>query len=253
MLRIFIGYDPRQPVAYNVLAHSVASRASKPVSIVRLQLSQLTPFTRRGLTEFTYSRYLVPYLSEYEGWSVFLDADMLCLGDIHELVAYAERDTADIVGEWAAQNDTNPSGPSLYVVKNARRFEWPSMMVFRNALCRTLTPEWVQDPKNDPYRLEWVASTYPHQRTPKWTDGIGELPAEWNQLVHYDPPNPNAKLIHFTQGIPCWPETAEGEFSEQWVADFRNMKSTVPFKDLMGKSVHAKPVAERLARQAVPA
>jgi lipopolysaccharide biosynthesis glycosyltransferase len=68
-----------------VLAHSIYKRASKPVSITPLVLSQL-PIKRVGLTEFTYSRYLVPYLCGYEGLAIFMDADMLCLGDVHELV-----------------------------------------------------------------------------------------------------------------------------------------------------------------------
>ena len=53
--------------------------------VVRLQLNQL-PITRRGLTEFTYSRFLVPYLSGYDGYSLFLDADMLVLADVYQIL-----------------------------------------------------------------------------------------------------------------------------------------------------------------------
>ena len=69
-LRIFVGFDPRQPVAFQTLVHSIWSRASLPVSITRLQLNQL-PLKRRGLTEFTYSRYMVLYLCGYEGEALF--------------------------------------------------------------------------------------------------------------------------------------------------------------------------------------
>lgn len=228
-LRVFIGYDPRQPVAYNVLAHSVWSRASKPVSIVRLQLSCL-PIKRRGLTEFTYSRFLVPYLSEYEGHSVFLDSDMLCLGDIHELYALA------CVNELKQSTVESAEKPlSVHVVKNARRFEWPSMMVFKNDACRVLTPAFIDSDSSNLYDLAWAAN-------------VGELHRDWNQIVGYDAPNPNAKLIHYTQGIPCWPETKDCEFSDQWRAELRKSIASVSFSELMGNSVHAKPVAERLAK-----
>src|SRR5687767_9920007 len=91
-LRIFIGYDSREPIAYHVLAHSILTRASGPVSIAPLVLSQLRAarlYTRnRGSTEsteFSMTRFLVPYLSGYEGVSVFMDCDMLCLTDITRL------------------------------------------------------------------------------------------------------------------------------------------------------------------------
>ena len=76
MLNVFIGYDPRQPVAYNVLQHSIVRHASEPVAITPLILKQL-PIERRGLTEFTFSRFLVPYLCGFKGMAVFLDADMV--------------------------------------------------------------------------------------------------------------------------------------------------------------------------------
>src|SRR5207249_2924434 len=94
--KIFIGYDVRQPVAFQVAAHSVWERASKPVEIVRLALKQL-PITRTGLTEFTYSRFLVPYLSDYTGISIFLDSDVLCLADIWELEQLAWGQAAQVL------------------------------------------------------------------------------------------------------------------------------------------------------------
>ena len=66
MLNVFIGYDQRQPVAFQVAAHSIWKHASYPVAITRLQLNQL-PIKKTGLTEFTYSRFLVPYLCQFQG------------------------------------------------------------------------------------------------------------------------------------------------------------------------------------------
>lgn len=206
-MKIFIGYDPRQPVALQVLMHSIYTRASKPVEITPLVLSQL-PIQRTGLTQFTYTRYLVPYLCKYRGQALFLDADMLVLDDIYKL--------EDICA---------PQMAPVCVVKNQRRFEWPSLMYFNNARCADLTPRYIEE--ESPQSLQWATS-------------IGEISAEWNHLVGYDEPNPEAKLIHFTQGIPCFEETKNSEFAEQWMNEMRQTITTVSWEEIMGKSVHAK-------------
>ena len=214
-IQVYIGYDDRQPIASQVLTHSIWRTASKPISVTRLVLSQL-PITRRGLTEFTFSRFLVPYLSDFEGYSVFLDADMLCRADMAELLIYPL---------------AFPTVP-VFVVMHEKLFERPSVMVFNNALCKALTPEYVDNKDNNLYSL-------------KWADSVGALPKEWNHLVGYDASNPNAKIVHFTQGIPCWPETEDCEFSEEWSAAYDNSRSSVSFEDLMGRSVHV-PFVKRM-------
>ena len=205
-MKIFIGYDPRQPMAFQVLAHSIWKRATKPVSITRLQLNQL-PLKREGLTQFTYSRYLVPYLCGYEGAALFMDADMLALADLTTMPA--------------------PQG-SVSVVKNAHRFEWPSLMYFDCARCKRLAPEYIESGK--PQSFDWAA------------DGVGELPPEWNHLVGYDAPRNDAKVVHYTMGIPFWPETRQFEYAAEWMEDARDSMSTVSWHELMGGSVHAKKV-----------
>lgn len=204
-MRVFIGADPRQQVAVQVLAHSISWRASKPVSITPLVLHQL-PIKRRGLTEFTFSRYLVPYLCDYRGIALFVDADMLVAGDVAELF--------DLKDDTAVQ-----------VVKNKQRFEWPSLMLFDNAQCRQLTPEYIDSPQSSPQSLKWAPS-------------VGDLPPEWNHCVGYDTLNPEAKLIHYTKGIPCWPETKGCEHSDAWFKELQLCNSTVSHQELMGQSIH---------------
>ena len=208
-LRIFIGMDRRQPIAYNVLQQSIHRHASKAVQVQPLLLPQLEKHfgrkLRTGLTDFSYTRYLVPALCDYEGWALFMDADMLVRADINELLDYTGDDLA------------------LKVVKNEQRFEWPSLMLFNNAKCKQLTPDYIDSA--NPYKLNWA-------------DTIGDLPPEWNHCVGYDKKNPNAKLVHFTMGIPCWPETKGCEFSDEWHQELRLMNSSVSFQELMGKSRH---------------
>ena len=92
MIRIFVGFDPRETVAWHVLSHSILARASEPVSIVPLALGGPGGLMRRERsplqsTDFAFSRFLVPHLSGYEGWSVFMDCDMLVRRDVAELWA----------------------------------------------------------------------------------------------------------------------------------------------------------------------
>ncbi len=207
-LNVFIGYDSRQPIAFQVAAHSIWQATTCPVSITRLELPKL-PVTRRGLTAFTFSRFLAPYLCAYKGVSLFLDSDVLVRGDLAELLAYPLME---------------PKTP-VFCVQGPRKFEWASVMVFNNPLCQMLTPLLINKPQLNPLKFEWAHT-------------IGALPAEWNHLVGYDVPNPKAKIVHFTMGIPVWPETQASEYAEEWHEMMKSSMSTCSFQALMGQSVH---------------
>lgn len=209
MLRIFIGRDERQPVAVNVLSDSIARHASVPVAITPLSLKAL-PITRHGLTAFTFSRFLVPYLCEFKGTALFLDADMVVTADIADLFAQAN------------------GVDSVQVNRNQPRFEWPSAMLFNCEHCTALTPEYVQDPKNQLFDFAWAKS-------------IGEFSPEWNHCVSYGEPWLEAKLYHFTAGLPVWRET-RGQNPEDVVFHdaMKRMMHTCSYQELMGLSVHAQ-------------
>ena len=209
--KVFIGFDPRQPLAYNVCRSSI-ERRTPDVEIKPLILKNL-PMTRKGLTDFTYSRYLVPWLCGYKGYGLFLDSDMIVLSNLNELVPYME---------------------DIAVVKHPKlKFEWTSMILFNNEKCKILTPLYVES--KQPQTLEWASQ-------------IGELSSEWNHCVGYDKPRTNAKIVHFTQGIPYWLETKNCEYSKEWFEEYNYMTHTVSWIELMGNSVHARPVWERLSK-----
>lgn len=218
MNRLFIGFDHRQPVSYTILQHSIFTRTDTPVSITPLCINQL-PIKREGLTPFTWSRFLVPHLCDFKGWGLFLDIDMLVLGDINELFQLADDRFA------------------VMVSKNKHKFEWASAILFNCAHPDNtkLTPEFV----------EQAAGL--HQIN--WTDSIGAFPGEWNHLVGYDDPRENPKLVHYTQGIPIFPETMDGGYRSEYATEVESAMFSRPWLELMGNSVHAKPVVERLVRQ----
>jgi hypothetical protein len=216
VIRVFAGYDSRQPLAFNCLQHSIHRHTKRRVVVEPLMLERL-PMMRRGLTEFTYSRFLVPWLCDYEGYAIFMDSDVVVTGDVGELLGVTQ------------------AGPDVYVMKDQPRFEWPSVMVFENYGCKVLTPEFVDDNENPLLDLHWGT--------------VGTLPPEWNHCVGYAKPTRDAKLYHYTQGIPCWPETRGLPEDDVWFEEFKQLTYTCPWMDLMRNSVHAKPVLERMMRK----
>lgn len=212
-LQIFIGYDSREPIAYHVLAHSIISRASAPVSITPLVQGSLR---KDGLywrernylesTEFSFSRFLVPYLSnEYEGISIFMDCDMLCLGDIYE-IAFVNSGVACCKHEYVPRESTKFLGAKqvAYPRKN-----WSSFMVFDNKFCKTLTVDYVNRASGlDLHRFVWISDAK-----------VKSIPLEWNWLVGEYEPNPNAKILHYTNGGPWFDEYKNCDHADLWFAE----------------------------------
>ncbi len=214
MIRVFIGFDPRETVAYNVLAHSIQARASEPVAIAPLALSQLKSVHTRERhalqsTDFSFTRFLTPYLSGYAGWSLFMDCDMLMRDDVAKL--WNLRD-----GRCAVQvvkHDHKPreaikflgAAQTVYAKKN-----WTSVMLFNNAKCRALTPHYVNTASGlELHQFKWLASEAL----------IGEVPHRWNHLVGYDAPSADVSLAHYTIGGPYFPEYANCSFADEWRAE----------------------------------
>ena len=228
-LRIYIGYDPRQAVSYTVLQHSILRHTSVPVAIIPLIIETLpVPPEMCGLTPFTFTRYLTPWLAGFKGRALFMDSDVIVRGDIKELFDAATGDHA------------------IWCVHHRRRFEWPSVILWDashkgNAI---LTPEYVVAHHKQLPELRWWVDADVKMPS-EWTE-IGKLPAEWNHLVLYDKPRIGAKLIHFTAGIPAWPETEGCEHTETWREEAKVAMAAVSWTDLMGKSVHVGVVRDHL-------
>ena len=216
MIRIFIGYDPREAVAFNVLAHSIQARAGAPVTIAPLMLSQLGTLMwreRHNLqsTDFSFSRFLVPHLCDYQGWSLFMDCDMLVRDDIAKL--WALRDDAFAV--QCVKHDHVPAEDKKFLGQTQTRYEkknWSSVMLFNNARCRALTPDYVNTASGlDLHRFNWLGDD----------NLIGELPHRWNHLVDYDPPAPVDEIsnFHFTTGGPYFPDYVKCGYADLWFAE----------------------------------
>ena len=214
MIDVFIGFDPRETVAFHVLSHSIHARASQPVGITPLMLTELQGIMTRERhplqsTDFSFSRFLTPYLSDYSGWSVFMDCDMLMLDDIARL--YALRDERYAV--MVVKHDHVPKESRKFLDQPQTPYQkknWSSVILFNNARCRALTPEYVNAASGlDLHQFKWLASD----------DLIGALPQRWNHLVGYNPPRKEVSLAHYTLGGPYFEDYKNCEYAEEWRAE----------------------------------
>lgn len=235
-LRIFIGWDSREPVAAAVLAHSILARASAPVWIMPLtRRSVQHAYTRDRMptesTEFSFTRFLVPYLSRYEGWSVFMDCDMLCQADIWELMLHVieQKDKSVLVCQhhYVPKSATKMDGQiqTVYPRKN-----WSSLMVFNNAKCKALTRDYVNTATGgELHQFAWVPDAE-----------IGRLPLTWNHLVGEYAPNPAAEMLHYTLGGPWMAGHEHCDHADLWQRERA---------DMMGLPAEQPSLMERLRRK----
>jgi lipopolysaccharide biosynthesis glycosyltransferase len=179
------------------------------------QLKQTFTRGRHALqsTDFSFSRFLTPYLSQYCGWSIFMDCDMLMLDDVAKLSALRDERYAVMV----VKHDHVPKEATKFLDQPQSAYQkknWSSVMLFNNAQCRALTPDYVNTASGlELHQFKWLAN-----------DGlIGPLPARWNHLVGYDEPDPHAALVHFTLGGPYFDEFRDCEYAQAWRDEMQAM------------------------------
>jgi lipopolysaccharide biosynthesis glycosyltransferase len=207
---IFIGYDPREAVAYHTCANSIIRQASQPVAIVPLALNLFNDYTEThtdGSNQFIYSRFLVPHLMGYTGHAIFMDGDMIVRGDIVELWNLREFDK-DV--QVVKHNYKTKMTEKYLGAKNEDypRKNWSSVILWNcnSHPNRKLTPEFVQKSTGaELHRFTWIEDAR-----------IGELPREWNWLPDEYGANSNAKLLHYTLGTPCFHEFATTPQGDEW-------------------------------------
>jgi hypothetical protein len=212
-LRIFIGFDPRETVAFHVLAHSIVSQASRPVAITPIKLDHLLPEFSRPRdplqsTDFSFSRFLTPWLSGFQGWSLFMDCDMLVRTDIATLFERCDDDCAVM----CVQHVHVPRETTKFLGSTQTKYEkknWSSVMLFNNARCTVLTPEYVSRASGlELHQFKWLGDD----------TKIGALSKRWNHLVDVDPYDADAANVHFTIGGPYFAEYEGCDYAAEWFA-----------------------------------
>jgi hypothetical protein len=170
-------------------------------------------------TDFAITRFLVPFLCDYQGFAVFMDCDMLVHGDVAQLANYMTLMDHYNTAVRVVKHDYQPSTDKKFLGQLQTKYEkknWSSVMIFNNTLCRKLTPEYVTKEHGlDLHQFRWVED---HQ--------IGEMPKEWNWLVgEYGKPEKPVNNYHFTLGTPCFPDYQESEYSDLWWDEYKHLSS----------------------------
>ncbi len=214
---IFIGYDSRIAVASDVLTYTIKKHASRPVDINLLKIQDLyaqglfrRPLDPLQSTEFTYSRFLVPFLRGYNGKALFIDNDMVCFSDIWEILDLPMDDYAiklvKHVHEPKVTVKMDGKVQSAYPRKN-----WSSMMLMD---CSKLGC-WTLD------AVETKPAPWLHRFEPIPDEAIGELPAGWNVLD--EDYTPGTKLWHMTTGAPYFDKYADMLHAGVWYKAYYDM------------------------------
>jgi len=207
---VFVGYDPREAIAYHVCANSIIRNASAPVAIIPVALNLFTDYKEThgdNSNHFVYTRFLVPYLMDFKGRAIFIDGDMVVRGDIIEL--YESLKTAHDVA--VVKHDYKTRMPVKYMGapnEDYPRKNWSSVIVWdcQSYPNRRLTPDFVQkQPGSFLHRFSWIDD-----------DRIQALPPEWNWLPDELGENTEAKLLHYTLGTPCFHEFADTTQAAEW-------------------------------------
>lgn len=222
VIKVFIGYDPVESVAWHTMAHSIFERSSKPVAIIPVNLKNLSSIYKRERdprqsNEFSFSRFLVPYLSAYSGYSLFFDCDMMLRADIAGIFDVITKLPDKAL--YVVKHDYEPRDDVKYlntVQYKYPRKNWSSVVLWNCAhpANRKVTPEFVNTASAmDLHRFTWLQDSE-----------IGELDVRWNWLVgEYDQPPDDVKNVHWTVGGPYFHEYRTSDFSEEWFLERERM------------------------------
>ena len=229
-LRVYVGWDSREDIAYQVCKRSLEQHSSIPLQIIPIKQDDLRT---RGLylrvpdalssTEFSFTRFLTPYLAGYTGWAVFVDCDFLFRKDIAGLLDYRDPSKAlycvkhDYVPKETVKMDGQKQ--TQYPRKN-----WSSFMFINcgHEQVKALTPDVVNRESGlYLHRFNWLTD-----------DAIGSLPVTWNYLEGWhtaaDCEDPTA--VHFTRGGPWFEEWRGVEYGSEWLSTSDQLPKLNDFK-----------------------
>lgn len=221
-MKVFVGYDIREDIAYQVCEHSILKHqpAAEVIPLKQKELRESGIYTRAvdplSSTEFTFTRFLVPYLADYKGWAVFIDCDFVFVNDVKELFAEANDKYAVMV----VKHDYTPKeGLKMDGCKQLPypRKNWSSTILWNCAhpSNKQITPELVNSQTGQfLHRFQWLDDSE-----------IGELKPEWNWLAGwYEEPKDGApKAIHYTEGGPWFKEYRRCPYHKVWKQNLREM------------------------------
>jgi lipopolysaccharide biosynthesis glycosyltransferase len=222
MNKIFIGWDSREPVAYDVCKFSIERNTNSDIQILPLKQQELRnseiyfrDIDKLASTEFSITRFLTPYLSEYKGFSIFMDCDFLVKDDILKLFNSVDKSKAVSVvkHDYTPIRNKKMDGKEQHIYP---RKNWSSMIVFNN-----------EHPSNKKLNLEMVnneTTQFLHRFSWLLDEEVGEISYEWNYLSGWYNDIEKPKAIHYTEGGPWFEDYKDCDFSKDWLYEYYLMK-----------------------------
>ncbi len=224
MYNIFVGYDTREDISYQVCEYQI-KKITPSCEVTPLILNDLKSKDlywrdedKLGSTEFTFSRFLIPEITNFNGWALFCDCDILFLEDLKNLFDLCD----DKYAVMCVQHDYTPKPgikmdgkeQTIYPRKN-----WSSLVLWNcgHPSNKTVTKEFVNDPKTTGkvlHRFSWLKD-----------EEIGSISHEWNWLAGWykEPEDGKPKAVHYTEGGPWFKDYRNCEYSELWKQALHNM------------------------------
>ena len=214
-LKIFIGWDSRETEAYKVCVKSLKKYASQELDITPIVKDTLIetgeyyrPQPEAGSVEFTYTRFLVPYLTNYDGWALFIDCDFLFTRDVSELFDM----TNDKYALMCAKHD--------YVPKNSIKMDGQKQVSYPRKNWSSCILWNCGHPANiilNPDVVSKESGAFLHRFYWLPNESIGDIPLEWNWLEgEYDKPDTPPAAIHFTNGGPWFENYQNTDYADLW-------------------------------------
>ena len=216
-VKIYIGFDQRESVAFHTFVQSLIDHASIPLNITPLAVKTLKGYEERHedkSNDFVYSRFLIPFLNDFKGWAIFVDGDMICQTDIKELLDLRDNTKALQVVKHNYKTKANQKYLGN-INQDYPRKNWSSVILWNCAhpKHKLLTPDFIANESGKYlHRFSWLEDSE-----------IGGLPKEWNWLATEYPNNDQANIIHYTLGTPCFKDYRDTEMSDIWFKKYDRM------------------------------
>jgi lipopolysaccharide biosynthesis glycosyltransferase len=218
-VKIYIGFDQRESVAYHTFVQSLIDHASIPLDITPLAVKTLKGYEEKHedkSNDFVYSRFLTPFLNDFKGWAIFVDGDMICQTDIKELLDLRDNSKALQV----VKHDYKTKANQKYlgnINQDYPRKNWSSVILWNceHPKHKLLTPDFIANESGKYlHRFSWLED-----------NEIGELPKEWNWLATEYPNNEQANIIHYTLGTPCFKDYRNTEMADIWLKKYDRLNN----------------------------
>jgi hypothetical protein len=194
----------------------------------QVEITPLSGVQADGTNAFTYARFTIPELMNFSGFAIFVDAaDMLCRGDLTELWDLQDKNFAVQV----VKHDYRTKHPRKYLGTELEadnqdypRKNWSSVVIWNCGHMAHFEAREELRGKDGAYlhRFGWLKD-----------NEIGDLPPSWNWLCDELGPNPHAKLLHWTAGLPGFTHYSDSPHADEWKRTMLDVNKGMQYQILL--------------------